>query len=70
MALPFFTIGHSTRSMDEFVDLLGNAEVRLVIDVRTIPRSRTNPQYNSEALAGRSHAPESDFAQSPWTWKT
>jgi uncharacterized protein (DUF488 family) len=51
MALPFFTIGHSTRSIDEFVDLLSNAEVRLVVDVRTIPRSRTNPQYNSEALA-------------------
>ena len=33
------------------MDLLSNAEVRLVIDVRTIPRSRTNPQYNSEALA-------------------
>jgi hypothetical protein len=51
MARPFFTIGHSTRSIDEFVDLLSKAEVRLVVDVRTIPRSRTNPQYNSEALA-------------------
>ena len=51
MALPFFTIGHSTRPIDEFVDLLSMAEVRLVVDVRTIPRSRTNPQYNSEALA-------------------
>jgi uncharacterized protein (DUF488 family) len=50
MARPFFTIGHSTRSIDEFVDLLSNAEVRLVVDVRTIPRSRANPQ-NSEALA-------------------
>jgi hypothetical protein len=47
MARPFFTIGHSTRSIDEFVDLLSKAEVRLVVDVRTI----TNPQYNSEALA-------------------
>ena len=51
MARPFFTIGHSTRSIDEFMDLLSNAEVQLVVDVRTIPRSRTNPQYNSEALA-------------------
>jgi uncharacterized protein (DUF488 family) len=50
MALPFITIGHSTRSIDEFVDLLKEAEVWLVVDVRTIPRSRTNPQYNSEAL--------------------
>ena len=51
MARPFFTIGHSTRSIDEFVDLLSKAEVRLVVDVRTIPRSRTNPHYNPEALA-------------------
>jgi uncharacterized protein (DUF488 family) len=51
MARPFFTIGHSTRSIDAFVDLLSKAEVRLVDDVRTIPRSRTNPQYNSETLA-------------------
>ena len=51
MARPFFTIGHSTRSIEEFVDLLSKAEVRLVVDVRSIPRSRTNPQYNSEALA-------------------
>jgi uncharacterized protein (DUF488 family) len=50
MALPFFTIGHSTRSIEEFVDLLKGAGVRLVADVRSIPRSRTNPQYNLDAL--------------------
>jgi len=50
MALPFFTIGHSTRSIDEFVALLQSAEVGLVVDVRTIPRSRTNPQYNLDVL--------------------
>jgi uncharacterized protein (DUF488 family) len=49
--LPFFTIGHSTRSVEEFVALLSEAEVRLVVDVRAIPRSRTNPQYNSDALS-------------------
>ena len=62
MALPFFTIGHSTRSIDEFVDLLSNADVRLVIDVRTIPRSRTNPQYNSEALAEALSESRIDYA--------
>ncbi|HWB44658.1 MAG TPA: DUF488 domain-containing protein [Hyphomicrobiaceae bacterium] len=51
MAHPFFTIGHSTRSIAEFVALLESAEVRLVADVRTVPRSRTNPQYNSDAFA-------------------
>ncbi len=50
MAFPFFTIGHSTRSIVEFVELLRTADVRLVADVRTIPRSRTNPQYNSDVL--------------------
>src|SRR5207302_8791368 len=51
MARTFFTIGHSTRPIPEFVDLLRRAEVALLTDVRTIPRSRTNPQYNGEALA-------------------
>jgi uncharacterized protein (DUF488 family) len=50
MANPFYTIGHSTRSLDEFIDLLRSADVTLVVDVRTVPRSRTNPQYNSDVL--------------------
>ena len=50
MALPFFTIGHSTRAIADFVELLRQAGVRLVADVRTIPRSRTNPQYNGDVL--------------------
>jgi uncharacterized protein (DUF488 family) len=50
MANPFFTIGHSTRPIEEFVSLLLEAEVRLVVDVRTVPRSRTNPQFNRDAL--------------------
>lgn len=51
MAHPFFTIGHSTRSIPEFVDLLRASGVRMIVDVRKMPRSRTNPQFNSEALA-------------------
>jgi uncharacterized protein (DUF488 family) len=50
MTPPFFTIGHSTRSIEDFVALLRHAEVRLVVDVRTVPRSRTNPQYNRDSL--------------------
>ena len=50
MGNPFFTIGHSTRSAEEFVDLLKEAEVQVVVDVRTIPRSRRNPQFNKDAL--------------------
>ena len=50
MAHPFFTIGHATRTVTEFVDLLIPVEIRLVVDVRSIPRSRTNPQYNRDVL--------------------
>jgi uncharacterized protein (DUF488 family) len=49
---PFHTIGHSTRTIDEFVALLREAEVMLVVDVRTVPRSRTNSHYNRDALPG------------------
>lgn len=47
---PVFTVGHSTRSIDQFVDLLRLGPVELVIDVRTVPRSRRNPQYNEDVL--------------------
>jgi uncharacterized protein (DUF488 family) len=50
VSLPLFTIGHSTRSLVEFVSLLKQAEIALVADVRSVPRSRTNPQYNRDAL--------------------
>jgi uncharacterized protein (DUF488 family) len=50
MALPFHTIGHSTHPLDEFVALLREAEIALLVDVRTVPRSRTNPQYNRDIL--------------------
>jgi uncharacterized protein (DUF488 family) len=48
--LPFFTIGHSTRPITEFVSLLQEAEIEIVADVRTGPRSRANPHYNSDVL--------------------
>jgi uncharacterized protein (DUF488 family) len=50
VANPFYTIGHSTRSIADFVELLREAGVRTLIDVRTVPRSRTNPQYNKDTL--------------------
>ena len=45
-----FTIGHSTRSIAELAALLREAEVALVVDVRSLPRSRANPQFNAETL--------------------
>lgn len=50
MNLPFFTIGHSNRSLAELVGLLREAEVDLVADIRRFPRSRTNPQFNEDTL--------------------
>lgn len=48
----FYTIGHSTRPLPEFIGLLREAGVTLLVDVRTIPRSRTNPHYNGDRLPG------------------
>jgi uncharacterized protein (DUF488 family) len=50
MANPFFTIGHSKRPFSEFVGLLEEAQIQLVGDVRTVPRSRANPQYDRSML--------------------
>ncbi len=52
MTLPFFTIGHSTRSIGDFTALLAKADVETLADVRTIPRSRTNPQFNADVMPG------------------
>jgi uncharacterized protein (DUF488 family) len=45
-----FTIGHSTSTLEELIEMLRGHGVRRVIDIRTIPRSRRNPQYNRETL--------------------
>ena len=45
------TIGHSTRAQGELIGLLTEAGVELLIDVRSYPRSRRNPQFDAEALA-------------------
>lgn len=50
MNLPFYTIGHSTRTLEEFIGLLHTVQVTLVADIRTVPRSRTNPQYNRDTF--------------------
>jgi uncharacterized protein (DUF488 family) len=47
-----FTIGHSTRTLAEFVAILRQAEITLLVDVRAYPRSRTTPQFNADTLPG------------------
>ncbi len=49
---PIFTIGHSTRTIAEFVALLKQVNVDLLVDVRSIPRSRAVPQFNFDTLPG------------------
>ncbi len=51
MSKVLWTIGHSTRPITEFVSLLKAHGIQQLVDVRTVPRSRHNPQFNSEALA-------------------
>lgn len=50
MTLPFYTIGHSNRTLDAFVDLLDAVEITLLADIRKMTRSRTNPQFNEATL--------------------
>jgi uncharacterized protein (DUF488 family) len=50
--LKVYTIGHSTRTLEEFIQLLKTYGVTLLVDVRTVPRSRHNPQFNKETLPG------------------
>jgi len=45
-----FTVGHSTRPTEEFLALLRSHDVATLVDVRTVPRSRRNPQFNRETL--------------------
>ena len=44
------TIGHSTRAVEDFVALLRDNGVTELVDIRTVPRSRHNPQFNRESL--------------------
>jgi len=48
--MQIFTVGHSTRPIEDFVALLAAHGVEQLIDIRTIPRSRTNPQFNRDTL--------------------
>jgi len=45
------TIGHSTRTLDDFIGILRTHGVARIVDIRTIPRSRHNPQFNQETLS-------------------
>ena len=50
--LPFFTVGHSNRSIVDFLALLGGAGVEAIVDIRKMPMSRAHPHFNGAALSG------------------
>lgn len=50
MIPPIYTLGHSNRSIEEFIRLLGSVHIRTVADIRTLTKSRANPQFNADVL--------------------
>lgn len=58
-----YTIGHSTRTLSEFIELLQSVHVERVVDIRTVPRSRTNPQFNMDTLPQALAAQNIDYIQ-------
>jgi uncharacterized protein (DUF488 family) len=59
------TIGHSNRPIEEFIDLLRQNEVACVLDIRTVPKSRYNPQFGQDALPGSLAAAGIGYRQLP-----
>lgn len=45
-----YAIGHSTRTIDDFIEILQAQSISMLVDIRTVPRSRHNPQFNEETL--------------------
>lgn len=62
---PIFTIGHSTRTIADFVALLRQVGVDLVVDIRSFPRSRANPQFDFGVLPGSLAARGIDYRHLP-----
>jgi uncharacterized protein (DUF488 family) len=62
---PVFTIGHSTRPIEDFIALLKAHEIQLLVDVRTIPRSRHNPQFNRDTLPDSLRPAHIDYQHMP-----
>ena len=63
--LTVFTVGHSTRTIEEFVHLLKAHAIQHVIDVRSIPRSRHNPQFGQDQLPAALHRFGIDYSHLP-----
>jgi uncharacterized protein (DUF488 family) len=60
-----FTVGHSSLPIERFIELLKIYGIEQLVDIRTMPGSRHNPQFGSEALAGSLHAAHIDYTHMP-----
>lgn len=56
-----YTIGHSTRPINEFIEILRAYGITLLVDIRTVPRSRHNPQYEETALHEALHSHKIEY---------
>ena len=57
--LTIYTVGHSTHPIDEFIGLLNSYGIKQLVDIRTIPKSRHNPQFMQDSL--QETLPEADI---------
>ena len=62
---PVLTIGHSTRTLEFFIRMLKAHEVTMVVDIRTVPRSKHNPQFNKETLPDELKASGIEYIHMP-----
>ena len=60
-----FSIGHSTRSWEDFLEVLRAHRIKRIVDVRSIPRSRRNPQFNREVLGKKLRGARIAYVHSP-----
>ena len=60
-----FTIGHSTRTIEEFINILKSYEIEQIVDIRTIPRSRHVPQFNRDTLQKSLRAADIEYVHIP-----
>ena len=65
MAGSFYTVGHSNRKLDEFMEILHHAGVQMIVDVRSFPRSRTNPVFNTDTLPDELASRQIAYCHSP-----
>jgi uncharacterized protein (DUF488 family) len=65
VSVTVYTIGHSTRSVEDFIALLGREDIRALVDVRAFPMSRRHPHFNQDALAMTLAAQDIAYSHAP-----